>query len=53
MKNYLLSIWLLCTLPLFSQDITGIWYGFHDLKTHRLGLIIELLQHIDICWATV
>jgi len=53
MKNYLLSIWLLCTLPLFSQDITGIWYGYPYLKTHRLRLIIELQQQKDICSATL
>lgn len=42
MKTVLLSILLLCTLPLFSQDIKGVWYGYPDLKTHRLRLIIEL-----------
>ena len=53
MKNYLLSIWLLCTLPLFSQDITGIWYGYPDLRTHRLRLTIELQEQKGAYSATL
>jgi len=42
MKTGLLFILLFGALPLFSQNITGTWYGYPDLKTHRLRLAIEV-----------
>ncbi len=53
MKTYLFLIGLFCTLPLFSQDITGIWYGYPDLRTHRLRLTIELQEQKGAYSATL
>ncbi len=53
MKTCLFFIWLFCTFPLFSQDITGTWYGYPDLKTHRLRLTIELQRQGNAYSATL
>ncbi len=53
MKTILFSILLFYTHSLFSQDIEGIWYGYPDLKTHRLRLIIELHPQATAYTATL
>ncbi len=47
MKIGLLFILLLSIGPLFAQDITGSWYGYPDLKTHKLRLTIEVQRQKD------
>lgn len=55
MKITLLSLLLscICSFSLFAQSITGIWYGYPDLKTHRLRLTIELQAQGDAYSATL
>lgn len=43
MKQILLFFILLLNFPtLQAQDITGFWYGYPDMKTHRLRMSIEI-----------
>lgn len=42
MKQGLLFLFLLASLSLAAQNITGIWYGYPDLKTNRLRLEIQI-----------
>ena len=44
MKPFLLFVFLFYYCSLYSQDITGLWYGYPDLKTHRLRLNINICQ---------
>lgn len=53
MRNCLFLICLIFALPLFSQNFTGTWYGYPDLKTHRLRLTIELQAQGDAYLATL
>lgn len=43
MKQLLFLLMLFCSGHLYSQDISGNWYAYPDLKTHRLRLHIELV----------
>lgn len=42
MKRLLFLLWLFCSANLYAQDISGEWYAYPDLKTHRLRLQLEL-----------
>lgn len=53
MKTGLLCILLFLHFSLFAQNTTGLWYGYPDLKTHRLRLIIELQHRENVYSATL
>lgn len=42
MKYFLLFSLLFVSGTLFSQDITGVWYGYPDMKSVRLRLIFQI-----------